>query len=337
MSLEMQDDNLPTIIGSEKSDISSMASSITSNSSVQTAPDNESSLKAEKPILQLPTLDPLEFRWHPSPNDSSILQRKANGVEQLVGIKDANAIGTYDFYNNIVLRVGDISGLTLPRLKRALGRAMLDARFENPSIACYGVWGQNSEPHLPHIQYRPFRSHSEARAWANNSIFVRATTLTSSELRAERIKKRSQKKCPQPANSLDIIISADIPNERAPLAPGTQVDIMFLFNHLSWDGKGRYFASELVHRAAEILERGIENTISAHQWGEEKARLDPPILDVMLVGLDRLGPDHETIHRKLLNSQLSAGVCAEPTLSLKLNIETQPFYFVVIEGTLTKK
>ncbi|RYP15909.1 hypothetical protein DL765_005443 [Monosporascus sp. GIB2] len=305
---QMLDDDSLLISGSETSHASPMVSSITSNSSSQSVPDDTSPPNAEEPALQLPTLDPSDFRWHPSPTDSSVLQRKANGVEALVGIKDENAIGAYDFYNNIVLRVADISGLTLPRLKRAFVRAMLDSRFENPSIACYGVWGQNKEPHLPHIQYRPFKSHSEARAWAHNSIFVRATTLTSQELRAERIKKRRAAAVPQPANSLDIIISADVADERTPLEPGTKVDIMFLFNHLSWDGKARYFTSELVQRAAEILDKGEENTVPAHRWGEEKARLDPPILDVMLVGLDRLGPDYEVVHRKLLNSQLQVGL-----------------------------
>jgi hypothetical protein len=236
------------------------------------------------------------------------MQRKANGVEALVGIKDANAIGTYDFYNNIVLRIGDISGLTLPRLKRAFVKALLDARWENPSIACYGAWGQNKQPHLPHVQYKPFKSHSEARAWANNSISVQVTPLTSAELRAERIKKRRAAAVQRPSNPLDVIISADVPHERAPLTPGTKVDIMCLYNHLTWDGKGRQFTSELVKRAAVILDKGEENTVPAHKWGEEKARLDPPILDVMLVGLDRMGPDYETVHRKLLTSQLQAGV-----------------------------
>ncbi|KEY64041.1 Tri18 [Stachybotrys chartarum IBT 7711] len=276
--------------------------------STRPVPPDASSPKAEQYAFPLPTLDPAEFRWHPYPKNNSILQRKANGVEALVGIKDANAVGTYDLYNNIVLRVGDIPDLTLPRLKRAFVRALLDARFENPSIACYGVWGQNKEPHLPHIQYRPFKSHNEARAWAYNSIYVRATSLTSSELRAERIEKRRAEAVPQPSNSLDIVISADVAHERTILEPGTKVDLMFLFNHLSWDGKARSFTSELVHRATQILEKGLENTVPAYRWGEEKARLDPPILDVMLVGMETLGDDYKAVHRKLLESQMQVGL-----------------------------
>ncbi|KAI9149652.1 putative 15-O-acetyltransferase SAT12 [Paramyrothecium foliicola] len=282
--------------------------SLTSNSSPPSAAGDASSTKPQQPALQLPTLDPAEYRWHPSPVDSSVLQRKANGVEALVGIKDANAIGTYDFYCNIVLRVGDLAGLTLPRLKRAFAKALLDARFENPSISCYGSWGQNKEVHLPHVQYKSFKSHSEARAWANSIISVRATNLTTAELRAERIKKRRAAAVPQPANPLDLIISADVANERTPLPSGTKVDIMCLYNHLSWDGKGRYFASELVKRAAVILEKREENNVPPQKWGEEKARLDPPILDVMLVGLDRVGPEYEAVHRKLLTSQLQSGL-----------------------------
>lgn len=276
--------------------------------STRSVPLDASSPKAEQYAFPLPTLDPAEFRWHPSPKNNSILQRKANGVEALVGIKDANAVGTYDLYNNIVLRVGDISDLTLPRLKRAFVRAMLDARFENPSIACYGVWGQNKEPHLPHIQYRPFKSHNEARTWAYNSIYVRATSLTSSELRAERIEKRRAEAIPKSSNSLDVVISADVAHERTILEPGTKLDLMFLFNHLSWDGKARSFTSELVCRATQILEKGLENTVPAYRWGEEKARLDPPILDVMLVGMETLGEDYKAVHRRLLESQMQVGV-----------------------------
>nr|QED55504.1 TRI18 [Trichoderma protrudens] len=257
-------------------------------------------------VPQIPALEPSEFRWHPSPADSSIIQRKANGVENLVGIKEANAKGAYDFYNHIVLRVGDVSRLTLSNIKSAFMRAMLDARFENPSIACYGVWGQNENPHLPHIQYKSFRSHSEARAWANDSICIRATSLTGEELRIERNKRRAAA-APKSANSLDVIISADTTSEKAILVPGTKVEVVCLFNHLIWDGKGRLFASELVQRASKILDNKEENKMPMHRWGEEKARLDPPILDVLQVGLERLGPDYEATLQRLLSSQLQVG------------------------------
>nr|QED55500.1 TRI18 [Trichoderma rodmanii] len=258
-------------------------------------------------VPQIPALVPLDFRWHPSPADSSIIQRKANGVENLVGIKDANAKGAYDFYNHIVLRIGDVSRLTLSNIKSAFMRAMLDARFENPSIACYGVWGQNESPYLPHIQYKSFRSHNEARAWANDRICIRATTLTGEELRIERNKRRAAA-TPKSANSLDVIISADVHSEKAIITPGTKVEVVCLFNHLIWDGKGRQFASELVQRASKILDNKEENKMPAHRWGEEKARLDPPILDVLQVGLENLGPDYEALQQRLLSSQLRVGL-----------------------------
>nr|QED55502.1 TRI18 [Trichoderma albolutescens] len=271
-------------------------------------PDNIPSYETENTfsVPAVPALDPSEFRWHPSPVNSSILQRKANGVENLVGIKDANAHGAYDFYNHLVLRIGDISRLTLSNIKSAFVRAMLDARFENPSIACYGVWGQNESAHQPHIQYKSFRSHNEARAWANASITIRATSLTGAELRAERNKRRAAA-APKSANSLDIIICANVASERAILSPGTEVEMVCFHNHLLWDGKARVFSTELLQRVSKILENNEENIVPQHPWGEEKARLDPPILDVLQVSLDNLGPDYETVQQKLLSSQLQVG------------------------------
>ncbi|KFA53047.1 Sat12 [Stachybotrys chartarum IBT 40293] len=299
------DDCSPTS-SSEMSNASSREASITSRSSSTSG--NNSLPEDRGAVVQLPTLNPSDYRWHPFPGDSSVLQRKAIGVEALVGIRDANSRGEYDFYNNIVLRVGNALELTLTRLKRAFVKAMLDARFENPSIACYGVWGQNKEQYLPHIQYKSFKSQSEALAWANNCIIIQATSLTGSELRAERLKKRRAQAVPQPSNPLDIIIYADVANQRNRLEPGTEVNILFLFNHLIWDGKGRYFTSELVQRATTILDQEKENIMPTHRWGEEKSRLDPPILDVMLVNLDKMGPDYDLAHRKLLNSQLQVGL-----------------------------
>ena len=259
-------------------------------------------------VPQLPTLDASEFRWHPSPADSSIMQRKANGIEAWVGIKDPNANGAYDFYQDIVLRVRDISGLSLSRFKRALMISLLEARFENPSISCYGVWGQNKNPYIPHIQYKSFEDDTEAQVWASDIITALPTTKICEELRAERNKKRRSLKVREHANSLDVFIVADVDSEDAILAPGAKIEIMCLFNHLIWDGKGRYFAGQLVQRASKILDSGKENTMPSYLWGEEMTNLDPPVLDVLEVGLDSLGPGYDVIHKKLLDSQLRVRV-----------------------------
>lgn len=257
---------------------------------------------------QLPTLDASEYRWHPSPADSSVMQRKANGVESLVGIKQVNANGGYDFYQNIVLRVCDISALSLSKFKKAMAASLLESRFENPSISCYGFWGQNKNLYTPHIQYKSFQNDAEAQHWVNGAIVALATTKTCEELRAERNNKRRESKVQKHANSLDIFIVADVDCEDAILAPGAKIEIMSLFNHLIWDGKGRYFAGQLVQRTCKILDSGKENSMPSYTWGQEMTKLDPPLLDVLEVGLDSVGPDYAIIHKKMLDSQLRVGV-----------------------------
>ena len=238
--------------------------------------------------FKLPPLKPELYQWHPSPEDPSLLQRRANGVETWVGTKDVNHPGCYDFYQVAVLRLVDVSGLSLSKFKKALVHALLDARFENPIISSYGVWGKHEKAHLPYITYKSLEGTKEAEAWANDIIQIRATSLNSQQLRAERFRKRQESGVVKPSNQLDVIVSADVASEDTIFAPGTKVEAILFFNHVTWDGKGRFFCAELLQRAIDILDNGKESEPTTHKWGEEMERLDKPILDSMQVALDEL-------------------------------------------------
>jgi hypothetical protein len=241
--------------------------------------------------FELPPLQPELYRWHPNPEDSSLLQRSANGVETWCASKDINQAGCYDFYQAAVLRLVDVSGLSLTKFKKALVRALLDARFENPTISCYAVWGKHEKAHLPYITYKSFDGTAEAEAWANDIIQVRNTHLDSQQLRAERFAKRQASGIVAASNPLDVIVSADVASEDTIFAPGTKVEAICFFNHATWDGKGRFFCAELLQRAVDILDSGKDAEPTTHKWGEEKERLDKPLLDSMQVGLDELDND----------------------------------------------
>ena len=254
------------------------------------------------------TLDPAPFRWHPSPDNAAIMQRKANGVEVWVGNKGLNWEGCYDFYQTAKLRVVDVSDLSLTRIKKALMRGLLDARFANPTISCYGVWGEHEKAHLPMIKYKSFDSQEEAQAWADKIIQIKTTTYNSQDLRADRYQKRQDAAEHVPSNPLDIIVNANVASEDTILAPGTAIDLTCYFNHVTWDGKGRFFCQEIIQRAVEILDNGDDAKFPAYKWGEEVERLDKPILDSMAVGLDELDEGYESAQKEFIEKHDKIGV-----------------------------
>ena len=240
-------------------------------------------------------------------------------MERLVGMKASHDKGLFDFWTEVVLRVGDVRDMSLASYKSAFMRALLDLRFVNPSTACHAAWGIDKDPQAPHVQYRPFESQAEAKAWADSVVTIRREKMTADELNAERTHGRLASGAIKSAGSVEFIFVSHSESEDAILAPGHSIQIIAFFNHVFWDGKARLFQGELLQRAAKIIDEGNEWTMPGHNWGEEVQRLDTPILDALKVPLNEIDAGYKDAQQHLLDSQMKIGVSLVQFPSSNLN------------------
>lgn len=262
-------------------------------------------------LLELPPLSPETCRWEKSKTDPRVLQRRANGAEAVVGIRDRNLKGQYDLYLITTLRSYDVptaTTLSLSILKEKLQVALLEIRFQHPDIACTAVWDDQV---APLIQYRPPKNNKDALTWAQNTIQIQATPQTGIDVRTE-IEKRRRVVGSKPAKAVSIYAIADVANENTPLTPGTIVDLLIHMNHLYWDGMGaRMFAGDLLQRLSQNF--GVEQKLSKYNWGEEIANLGVPVLDALDIDIGSLGDDFNTAREEyikgLLDSHVSPFFC----------------------------
>ncbi|KAH6669308.1 15-O-acetyltransferase [Halenospora varia] len=255
-------------------------------------------------LPKLPPLVPERFRWQTSSTNPPTLQRRGNGNEAWVGIKDENCKGQYDLYLLTTLRICDISTattLSLSTIKEGFSTALLDILFEHPDIACTAVWEGNDGPF---IQYTPPANENDARIWARDAIKVLATTQSALEVRTDIGKQRqdpSSKVYEKPSKSFTIYIIANVANENTQRTPGTTVEILMHMNHMYWDGiSARMFAGELFRNFGQNF--GRDQKMQQHLWGEELSNLEVPILDAMSVSVDSLEDDFNSSRDKFLQS-----------------------------------
>ncbi|ERF71078.1 hypothetical protein EPUS_07750 [Endocarpon pusillum Z07020] len=243
-------------------------------------------------LPEVPPLAPETYRWEKSKTDPRVLQRRANGAEVLVGIRDNNIKGQYDLYLMTTLRINNLStatALSLSSLKEKLQPALLEIRFKHPEIACTVLWDNQV---APVIQYTPPENSKDAHTWAHNTVHILATSKTGVDARTE-VEQRRRLVGSQPAKPVSIYIVADVANEDTPLTPGTVVDVLMHMNHLYWDGISvRMFAGDLLRSLSQNL--GVEQKPSQYQWGEEIANLGVPVLDALDIDIGSLGDDFNT-------------------------------------------
>jgi hypothetical protein len=232
------------------------------------------------------SLSPEAFRWERSKTNPKVLQRRANGIEAVVGPRHRNYRGENDPWLIKTLSVCDTptaKTLSLSLLKKKLEATLLELRFQHPDLGFTPFWDDQV---IPLIQYTPPKSNEEAFAWAQNAVHVHATPLTAHELRIEIQTKRNviDKK---PADSIAVHVIADVIDDNAHLTPGSTLYLMMHMNHLYWDGIGCVmFGGDLLRGLGRNL--SIEPTLK-FSWGEETKRLPVPILDTLRHGMESAG------------------------------------------------
>ncbi|KAH8679921.1 15-O-acetyltransferase [Tricladium varicosporioides] len=255
----------------------------------------------------LPKLSPLvseRFRWHMSSTNASTLQRRGNGTEAWVGIKNENCKGQYDLYLLTTLHVCEISTATtmsLSTIKKEFSTALLEILFDHPDIACTAIWEGNDGPF---IQYTSPASENDALLWASDSVQILATTKSALDVRMEIGKQRrdvNSEVYGKPSKSFTIYVITDVVNENTQLTPGTAVEVLMHMNHMYWDGiSARMFAGELFRILGQNF--GQRDKRKQHLWGEELANLEVPILDAMSLSVDSLENDFSSSRDKFLQS-----------------------------------
>ncbi|KAF7596256.1 trichothecene 15-O-acetyltransferase [Aspergillus hancockii] len=232
------------------------------------------------------SMPPEAFRWETSKSNPEVQQRRAIGIEAVVGPRQRNYRGENDPWLIKRLSVFDTPAaakLSLSLLKTKLEAVLLELRFQHPDLGCTPRW---DEQVIPLIQYTPPKSNEEAIAWAKNAVHVHPTPLTAHELRVEMETNRKviEKK---PADSIAVHVIADVADDKAPFAPGSTVWFMMHMNHLYWDGIGCVmFGGDLLRGLGKNL--SIEPTLEFN-WGEETKRLPVPILDTLRYGMEDAG------------------------------------------------
>ena len=271
-------------------------------------------------LPKLPTLSPEKYRWEKSKTDARIRQRRGNGAEAIVGMKDSNLKGQYDIYLLTTLCTYDVSttmALSLSILKEKLQAALLDVRFQHPDIACTAVWDDQV---APLIQYTPPENNEDALTWAQDTIQIHAGPQTGLDVRIEIEKRRRFSGC-KPTKSVSIYIIADVVNEKTALAPGTVVDVLIHMNHLYWDGISAWmFAGDLLRTLNQNF--GVEQKVSQYNWGEEIAHLGVPALDALNIDIGSLDDDFDAARDKYIRGLLSSHVSRFFCHALPSNIAT---------------
>lgn len=259
--------------------------------------------------MEFPKLEPALFRWKPCLTDSKAVQRLANGTEAWVGIRDENAKGQYDNYLNTTLRVGSAMTLSLAKLQEALSLALVHVRFEHPDLACTAIWGQDENPSLPHVHYKPPANNAEALQWAQNCVTTHVASYGGLDLRLQLCQQRRARPVAESAPSVSIILIADAINDEAELSEGDKIEILMLFNHIFWDAMGsRDFVGQLQVHLGKILEAGGSYQLPEFKWGDEVSYLAVPLLDACKVEVQALGTDFETSRAAFIDSLMRSGV-----------------------------
>lgn len=93
---------------------------------------------------------PEKYKWKQSDTDATLWQRRACGVEAVIGIEASNEPGHSDVFLSATVQLHS-SSHTLSDVTEAARRAWLKLRFNYPQIACLS--GYDGEPNCS-IQYR---------------------------------------------------------------------------------------------------------------------------------------------------------------------------------------
>jgi hypothetical protein len=248
----------------------------------------------------IPPLVPAQFDWQTSSTDATLQQRRATGVEAIVGIEKSNAAGANDLYLISSVQFAD-SSLTLSKLQGKVERALIKHRYEHPEIGQTGLWeeGQIS----PLIQYKPLKSNEEALAWAHEIVRVRAGKETGLEIRTEHEIKRFQEQS-GPAKAVVVDIVAPVEGLDTPLN-STNVEFVFHTNHLYFDGiSKRIFVGDFFRYLAETTDELPELT-----WGDEAKNLGAPVLTLLKDGVSTSGPEFDGTLGQYIGSVMRGMVC----------------------------
>lgn len=246
-------------------------------------------------MVPVPTVLPENHRWQHSKADPLLYQRRGNGAETIVGLEGPNSEGQYDLYYRVNMHLSQNSSSTkisLCSLKDSFKLALLDVRLQHPEIACTVAW-DTAVGIEPIIQYKSPVNDTDAVEWAEERIQVLTTPQTALDLRTVLVKQRELIK-PGPSAPVKVYILADVANQTVQLAPNSRVDILIHLNHLFWDGIGvRMFVGDLLKRIGEFLDTDNIASRKPQLWGQEKANLPQPILDIEKISTKSLGPKFE--------------------------------------------
>jgi hypothetical protein len=228
-------------------------------------------------------LTPDEHRWEQSKTEPGVIQRRALGVETVLGRKDANYAGHNDLRIIVNLSASNTTP-SLSTLKEKLEDALLELRFQHPESALTLAWDEGVV--APRFQYQSPASQGAAREWAQGIVHVQASAKTGLQI-WENIEEQRRSN-PQPEKPISVYLVADVSDENTPLPSGTAVDMVFGMNHVFWDGvSARAFVGDVLKTLSKTLAADYE--VPAYEWGKETANLNVPILDGLKPGVEYMG------------------------------------------------
>ncbi|KAL8726163.1 MAG: hypothetical protein Q9166_006880 [cf. Caloplaca sp. 2 TL-2023] len=236
----------------------------------------------------IPPIDPDEYTWRQSDTDSSLWQRRACGVEAIVGFQANASKGEYDLFYATTTELHD-EELSLHDVKRAARAAWRLLRYEEPQIAGTAAFDGQVKALL---QYQLPKNEEEVEQWLDRTILVEASDRTPMAIRDANEEDRKRKNLGA-SESATIYIAASVPEQSTRL-DNTELRILFRINHLFFDGIGFRCMIACFFRGlvAHLPNSSIESE-GKLDWNNSVKNLPEPYIKLLLPEQHLSGSDFD--------------------------------------------
>lgn len=241
---------------------------------------------------QLPPFPPIDlnsYKWNQAEGDPSLWQRRACGVEALVGIEKNMAKGEYDLFYALTAELHDKKH-TLGHVKTAARAAWRLLRYQQPQIACTAASDHQIKALL---QYRVPKDDDEVMAWTERTVLVEASDRTPMEIRNANEEERKQKNLGA-SESATIYLAASVKDETTPL-DATELRVLFRVNHVFFDGIGfRCMIACFFRGLAQQLSNNVAESNASLDWSTSAANLTPSYVNLLVPEQHISGPEYDS-------------------------------------------